>query len=203
MKGMRSATTSTRDTLIETATELFLGRGFGLVGMNELCATSGVNKGTFYHFFPSKSELLIASIERYAERFAAAFDDIAASEASPTAKIVRFFDIPAEANRDWKSVHGFSQGCLIGNISLELAAVEPGVQNAIRRALARWSVPIAKVIDELVAEGTLQDIDRRAAAEVVIALMQGGLLLAKVHNDPSRITALASGALPHLRALTR
>lgn len=200
---MRSATTSTRDTLIDTATELFLGRGFGLVGMNELCAASSVNKGTFYHFFRSKSDLLVASIERYAERFAAAFDEIAASDASPADKIERLFDIPAQANRDWKSTHGFSQGCLIGNMSLELTAVDPGVQNAIRRAFARWSVPIAKVVDELVAEGTLQEIDRRAAAEVVIALMQGGLLLAKVHNDPSRISLLASGALSHLRALTR
>ncbi|WP_174504099.1 TetR/AcrR family transcriptional regulator [Acidiphilium sp. C61] len=198
---MRAASISTRDTLIDTATELFLGRGFGLVGTNELCAASGINKGTFYHFFPSKSALMVAAIDRYSERFAAEFNDIALSGAPASTRLERFFDVPAKANRAWKSTHGFAQGCLIGNISLELAVVDPDVQHAIKRAIARWSMPIGHVINALVAEGTLQDIDRAAAAEIVIALMQGGILLAKVHNDPSRITILAPGALSHLRAL--
>lgn len=199
---MRAAATSTRDTLIDTATELFLGRGFGLVGTNELCAASGINKGTFYHFFPSKSALMVAAIARYAERFAAAFDDIADADAPAVTRLERFFEVPARANHAWKAAHGFAQGCLIGNVSLELAVVDPDVQQAIKRAIARWSLPIARVINELVAEGTVQDIDPAAAAEIVIALMQGGILLAKVHNDPSRITMLAPGALSHLRALS-
>lgn len=198
---MRMTATSTRDTIIDTATTLFLGRGFGLVGTNELCAASGINKGTFYHFFPSKSALMVSAIERYAERFAAAFDDIANADERAVIKLELFFDVPARANREWKVAHGFAQGCLIGNISLELAVVDPEVRNAIQQAMARWSLPIARVIDDLVKEGTVREINSAAAAEIVIALMQGGILLAKVHNDPSRITMLAPGALSHLRAL--
>uniref|UniRef100_UPI001177FA2E TetR/AcrR family transcriptional regulator n=1 Tax=Candidatus Entotheonella palauensis TaxID=93172 RepID=UPI001177FA2E len=38
-------------------------------GINKLVATSyaGVNKGSFYHFFPSKQALVLAVIEAYAQ----------------------------------------------------------------------------------------------------------------------------------------
>ena len=193
--------TSTRDTLIDKATELFIGRGYGVVGTAELCASAGVNKGTFYHFFPSKSDLLIASIERYADSLAAEFNAIRELDMPAAQKLLRLFEVPANRNRAWQAEHGFAQGCLVGNMSLELGAIDQKVRAAVQDAFARWVSPIAGVVDQLVAEGELGSVDRREAAEAVVALIQGGLLLAKVHNDPSRVTLLARGALMHLRGL--
>jgi TetR/AcrR family transcriptional regulator, transcriptional repressor for nem operon len=55
---------NTRDVLIDTAIFLFLGKGYGTVGTAEICRVAGVNKGTFYHFFSSKTDLLIAAFAR-------------------------------------------------------------------------------------------------------------------------------------------
>lgn len=195
------AMSSTRDILIDKATELFIGRGYGVVGTAELCTSAGVNKGTFYHFFPSKSDLLIASIERYADALAAEFDAIRELDMPAAQKLLRLFEVPASRNRAWQAEHGFAQGCLVGNMSLELGAIDQKVRAAVQDAFARWVSPIAGVVDQLVDEGDLGSVDRRAAAEALIALIQGGLLLAKVHNDPSRVTLLARGALMHLRGL--
>ncbi len=193
---------STRDILIDKATDLFIGRGYGVVGTAELCTSAGVNKGTFYHFFPSKSDLLIAAIERYADAIAGEFDHIAELDILAADKLRRLFDVPANRNRTWKAEHGFAQGCLVGNMSLELGAVDGKVRDAVKDAFERWISPIARVVDQLVAAGELTGVDRREAAETVIALIQGGLLLAKVHNDPSRVNLLARGALMHLRGLS-
>ena len=191
--------TTTRDTLIDTATELFLARSFGAVGTTELCSTAGVNKGTLYHHFPSKSDLLVAAIERYSMTFADDFRKIANGAQPAEQKLKDFFDVPARANRDWKSRHGFAQGCLVGNMSLELASIDEPVRHAVKQALVNWKAPVRDVLRQLVSEGVLPQIDCDKGAEIVIGLIQGGLLLAKAQNDPSRITLLAPGALAHLK----
>ena len=37
------------------------------VGVNELCQHAGVKKGSFYHFFTSKQDLLLSTVDELAE----------------------------------------------------------------------------------------------------------------------------------------
>ncbi len=99
----------TKQRLIETATDLFLGKGYGAVGTVEICSGAGVNKGTFYHFFPSKSDLLIAAIKHYTVSFRDKFEQIARTGAEPADKLTALFNVPAEANRAWRDTNGFAQ----------------------------------------------------------------------------------------------
>jgi TetR/AcrR family transcriptional regulator, transcriptional repressor for nem operon len=117
----------TRERLVATATDLFLGKGYGVVGMTEICREADVNKGTFYHFFASKTDLLVATIEAYAAGFETAFESIAGSDNSAAEKLRLVFAVPQKANQQWKASRGFCQGCLVGNMTLELGAVEPAV----------------------------------------------------------------------------
>ena len=47
-----------RTTLIEAASNLFMEKGYEATTMDEIAAGAGVAKGTLYHYFASKSELL-------------------------------------------------------------------------------------------------------------------------------------------------
>ena len=47
----------------EAALEIFARRGFESTTMDEIASESGVSKGTIYLYFPSKEDLLVASIE--------------------------------------------------------------------------------------------------------------------------------------------
>ena len=49
-----------RATLIETASKLFVEKGYETTTMDEIAAGAGVAKGTLYHYFASKTELLEA-----------------------------------------------------------------------------------------------------------------------------------------------
>lgn len=61
-------TAATRERLLETAASLMWERSFQATGVEELCQRANARKGSFYHFFPSKSELAIAAIEDSWER---------------------------------------------------------------------------------------------------------------------------------------
>ena len=46
---------------------MFLERSYQAVGVDELCQAADVRKGSFYHYFSSKSELAKAVIDLHAE----------------------------------------------------------------------------------------------------------------------------------------
>jgi len=191
----------TRERLIETATELFLGKGYGSVGTSQICASAGVNKGTFYHFFPSKSDLVIVAIEKYSESISDAFVRISQSSSTPSNKLVALFEVPAKANRLWRKANGFAQGCLVGNMTLELSTFNESVRQASEAALRKWAKTIEPIIVGFAKEEGLSDLDPVNGARCVIAMIQGGVLMAKANNDPREITAMASAASGALQSL--
>ncbi|UUX50914.1 TetR/AcrR family transcriptional regulator [Nisaea acidiphila] len=190
-----------RETILEKASGLFLARGYGAVGTAEICRVAGVNKGTLYHFYPTKLDLLLAAIDRYAEAFRDDFRAIAVSGRPAPEKLKALFGVTARANQDWKERNGHAQGCLVGNSVLELGASEEAVRAHAEAAFTSWEREIAPVIEELQANGQLEGLDPQRGAAAVIALMQGGLVLAKSRNDPSEISRLAGAAIGALTAL--
>lgn len=55
----------TRDKIVTGAAALFAQRGFHAVAMSELCGSLRLSRGAFYHYFPSKEDLLEEICRRY------------------------------------------------------------------------------------------------------------------------------------------
>ena len=60
----RSSTTTRvsepRDRLLRTASGIFYAKGIHAVGVDEIVATAGVTRATFYRHFPGKEDLVVA-----------------------------------------------------------------------------------------------------------------------------------------------
>lgn len=61
-------TSDARERILEAAIELIYARSYSAVGVQAICERAGVQKGSFYHFFPSKRELTLAAVDRLAEQ---------------------------------------------------------------------------------------------------------------------------------------
>jgi len=57
------------DELMDAAERLFISKGFEATTVSEIVRDAGVAKGTFYHYFPSKNEVLAALRERFTRQF--------------------------------------------------------------------------------------------------------------------------------------
>ena len=189
-----------RDRLLLAATELFLGGSFHNIGIAEICEAAKVNKGTFYHFFPSKIDLLLEVIDGYVTDIAQRYDEIAVSDESPARKLRNVFMVPQSQNEAWKAVHGAASGCFLGNIILELAATEPVVRDKSKWAIDRWSEALQPIVAEFLRAEKIRNLDAPAAADVIIGIVQGAHVLAKVRNDPSVFATYARLAVEMLRA---
>jgi TetR/AcrR family transcriptional regulator, cholesterol catabolism regulator len=67
---------SRRLELEQAATRLFAERGYHATSMEDLARAMGLRRGSLYTHITAKEELLLATIERGAEAFAAAFPDV-------------------------------------------------------------------------------------------------------------------------------
>jgi AcrR family transcriptional regulator len=65
-----------RERILDAATELFYERGVHQVGMNEVVEVAGTGKNVLYRHFPGKDELVLAYLQRFAERLDARMDEV-------------------------------------------------------------------------------------------------------------------------------
>jgi len=191
----------TRERLIEAATMLFLARGYSAVGTREICDRAEVNKGTFYHFFPSKAELAVAVVETYGGVLEESFRAIADCPIPAADRLARLFQEPLKINDRCKRDSGSVQGCLAGNMIVELGAVDDRVRQGLVGVLGRWEQAVAPIISDLVKDGTIPPVPAADGARALIAFLQGLVLLAKAENDPQVIARFAPGALGMLQSL--
>jgi TetR/AcrR family transcriptional repressor of nem operon len=171
----------TRERMIRTAARLFLARSYQSVGVNEICAEARVQKGSFYHFFPSKSDLVMAVIDHHAAAMWELLDKHERAARGPVNKIRATAEVVSEAQHALVKAFGRVVGCPLGNLAVELATTEDAAGKHVAKVLARWEDRVAGHCWDAAEVGLLAPgADPDEMAHMVIATMQGMILLAKV-----------------------
>jgi AcrR family transcriptional regulator len=83
--------TTTRDRLLDAATELFSREGVH-IGVEALCRTAGVSKRSMYQLFGSKDEVLAVGLERRAPEYASALFPGPQDTGTPRERILHVFE---------------------------------------------------------------------------------------------------------------
>jgi len=65
-----------REEILAIARRLFFSQGYGSTSVNEIIATIGIAKGTFYHYFDSKEDLMIDLADQITDEAIAIIDKI-------------------------------------------------------------------------------------------------------------------------------
>src|SRR6201981_2111894 len=78
--------------LLQTAHELIWRQSYGSVGVDQICEHSNVKKGSFYHFFKSKSELTVAAYEYYWASLQETLDRIFSAQTPPLERLDAYFE---------------------------------------------------------------------------------------------------------------
>jgi TetR/AcrR family transcriptional regulator, transcriptional repressor for nem operon len=143
----------TKEHLIEVGLRLIHTTGYTATGINQILATANVPKGSFYHHFSTKDDFVMEVVQRYAageqERWQRFLDD---TNPSPLKKLRRYFkDLIATYGRHGGPI----AGCLLGNLSLEVAGQNPEVRNLLRQVFDAWQDAIAKTIREAIEKHEL------------------------------------------------
>ncbi len=180
---------NTRQHILDTGLRIFAGKGFTSVGLNELLKTSGVPKGSFYHYFESKEQYGQALLEDYFAGYIDDFDALMAGEAvSGRERLMRYWQRWLDRQCDDCS----EQKCLVVKLSAEVADLSDAMRLTLRDGTDRVVARIARIIEEGMADGSLPQLDATATAQTLYQLWLGASLLGKLHrNSKSLDNAMA------------
>ena len=171
-------------------------RGYGDVGVQELCDCAGAKKGSFYYFFPSKQALALAAIDHQWDRARREFWQVAlAPDLSPVDRIRRFFSMSADRMKAEFEEVGLCRGCCFGNLALERSIPDEEIRVRIESIFQEGVSYIKGTLEEAVAVGDLPSIDTTGAAQAILAYFEGAALMAKTRQDPEVFRKLSTAFL--------
>lgn len=174
----------TRERVLSTARDMVHGSSYAEVGVEDVCRAAGVNKGSLYHFFPSKAALGVAVLERDWELMAAVLDEALDREEPPLDRLDRFVRAFTAFMATMRERLGAVPGCPIGNLAAELPSLGEDMRTSVADVVARFVDRIAGAVREAQVRGDVDSaLDPQAAARTVVALVQGMAVLAKAQDD--------------------
>jgi TetR/AcrR family transcriptional regulator, transcriptional repressor for nem operon len=177
-------THESKQRILAAAKELFLARGYAATTVDAICERARLTKGSFYHFFDSKEELGLAVLDWSLQRSGQILSDGPHSQvADPVERALTFIDHIADSSPEL-----WSGGCLLGAFALELAETNARMQKAVSGLFQAVTDNFAGMLEPLIAhtEGK-ERLTAHELADQLLGTLEGSIVLAKAHRDPSRI----------------
>lgn len=126
----------TRDNLIRAGLAGFHERGFNATGIKEIVDAASVPKGSFYNHFEGKEPFAAEVVDLYFGRGLADMSALLSDARIPPLDRLRtYFERRTESFR----ASGFVGGCLMGNLSLEIADHSPAVRDRLAAHFRTWA----------------------------------------------------------------
>ncbi|MFD3545858.1 TetR/AcrR family transcriptional regulator [Streptomyces sp. NPDC058655] len=175
-----------RERLLAATGELMRSRGYNSLGVAEICTRAEVKKGSFYHFFESKQALTVEVVDAYWQGERSCWAGELSAPTPALDRLRRLLDAIAAVQRRMKEDSGTIDGCLLGNLALELSTREPDIQARLKEIFDEQIQLVTTVLRDAAAEGAIP-ADRASVgtARALVAQLEGMVLFAKLKNDPA------------------
>jgi TetR/AcrR family transcriptional repressor of nem operon len=182
--------------LIEATTDLLWTGSYGAVSVDAICDRARVKKGSFYHFFKSKDELVIAALDAHWEARKPTLDKLFARSRPPLDRLRAYFDSVYERQRELGKKFGRPPGCFYCKLGVELGQ-ETEIGKKVQSIMAAYVAYYESALNGAAAEGwPLVDIPGKAQA--LFAFMEGVLTQARINDDYEIMKNLGKSAFRFL-----
>jgi AcrR family transcriptional regulator len=182
--------------MVRSAAQLIRRQGVSGTGMREIVTEANAPRGSLQHYFPGGkeeivSEALLWSGDVAARRIHRSLGELTSRK--PSALLVSIVDT-------WRrelTAEQFAAGCPLVAAAADTAATSKPLRQVLRRAFDGWLEPLA---DSLVVLGVPPERSANLAV-VVIAALEGAIILARIRRDLTPFDALELELGPLLDAV--
>ncbi|MFJ5218158.1 TetR/AcrR family transcriptional regulator [Streptomyces sp. NPDC088354] len=177
----------TPDRLIESTRALLWERGYIGTSPKAIQQRSGVGQGSMYHHFSGKPDLALAAVRRTAAEMRAAAEEQLAGPGTAVERITRYLRREREVLR----------GCPVGGLTQDPEIVtSPALRAPVDETFEWLRGRIADVLAGGQARGEIAPgLDPDDIAATVVAVLQGGYVLARAAGSAAPFDQAVSGVL--------
>lgn len=183
---------STADKLIAATQELLWERGYVGTSPKAIQQRAGAGQGSMYHHFGGKPDLAASAVRRSAEQLRATAERDLGNGDSALERVRAYLTRERSVLR----------GCRIGGLAQDPEIVaEPELRRPLEETFDWLRGRLAEVLEEGRRTGELTAaLDSRATAATIVAVVQGGYVLARSAADAAPFQQAVDGLLRLLDA---
>src|SRR5471032_665433 len=164
--------------LLEAAMEMIWESSYGSVSVDDICTKAGVNKGSFYYAFKSKSDLAVAAFERHWETKRPTMDRIFSTQIPALERLDLYCQAIIDDQKAKYQSFGKMLGCPFCSIGSELSTQDENIRLKSEQIGARMMKYLESLVRDLTAEGLIESRDNAELAREVGAYVTGVLMQA-------------------------
>lgn len=173
----------TADRILDLAEKFIQTRGYSAFSYQDIADALGIRKASIHHHFASKTDLGIATIERYTKRFGDALAEVAADERRSSAQML---DLYIRPYRDFAGTADLV--CLCGALAGELLALPPDLRARVDRFFRQHQTWLAAILKRGVARGEWKLRGKpMQVARLVFGALQGALIVGRTTGDRTQL----------------
>jgi AcrR family transcriptional regulator len=174
----------TKEFIIEKAAPVFNTKGYAGTSLSDLVEATGLTKGSIYGNFKNKDEIAVAVYKYNVKMARKRLDDACMGRknaADTLIAITEYYRI------NWQAVFNRG-GCPYLNASIEADDNLPILKKHVQSSIKEWAQRLGKFIDQGISNGEFKkNTDTNHYAYLMIAMIEGSMMLAKIENDPKHI----------------
>jgi TetR/AcrR family transcriptional regulator, transcriptional repressor for nem operon len=184
--------TPARQKLLDAALSVIRTKGYEATTIDELCATAGVAKGSFFHHFKNKEALAVAAAEYWSEVTGAFFEAAPYHRhADPLDRVLGYIDFRKAILTG--RVPEFT--CLVGTMVQEVYETCPEIRDACDASISGHAAKVeADIAEAMKRHHVRADWTARSLALHTQAVLQGAFILAKAKDSAE----IAAASVDHL-----
>jgi TetR/AcrR family transcriptional repressor of nem operon len=171
-----------KEKLLQVAFDLIWNQSYGSVSVDHICERAHVNKGSFYHFFPSKSDLAVEAYEEHWREKQPELDRIFSTQIPPLERLALWCKHVIERQIRKAAQYGHVCGCPYASLGTELATQDEKIRVKAQELVDRNLRYVESALRDAKREGLIS-IDPQAGARRIYSTALGLLLYAKIHNN--------------------
>lgn len=188
---------ATRQRIIETAATLIYEHGAKGTSNDLVRTTAGISGSQLSHYFPDKESLVRAVISWQADAMMGRNQQPPRGPLDSVAALRAWAASWLGPDEPWRG------GCSFGSLAAEVLKTEPTLRDEVAAGFDRWRADFRSGLSAMRERGELRaDADLEQLASVLMAALQGGVLIAQATEDPLALRAALRCAIDQVAAHT-
>ena len=199
MTSTATPTIDSRTRLLDAALAIIRRKGYHATTVDDLCAATGLSKGSFFHHFKGKEDLALAAVRHWNDTTGAMFDSAPYQQlADPRERLLAYIDLRAAmVQGDLPDIT-----CLLGTMVQEAYVTHPAIRDACRAGIEGHAATLVPTIAAAKARHAPRaKWTPESLALFTQAALEGAFIVGKGADDAQAAAPLIAHLRAHVQGL--